>query len=136
MRQRDLGFLPFFSRFLAFLKVGGRSDHLLPNVARDQLRHTPKWYAFFIIAEFGGIVKKGKQNILVFISPQTAFYGGYMLILKLQHHRFVVLQFFNVFIHLRRPSAWMPTLYFVRDMPRAWVRCRVLFCGRCSFWKS
>ena len=42
VRQRDLGFLPFFSRFLAFLKVGGRSDHLLPNVARYQLRHTPK----------------------------------------------------------------------------------------------
>ena len=41
MRQRELGFLPFFSRFLAFLRVEGQSDHLLPNVARYQLRHTP-----------------------------------------------------------------------------------------------
>ena len=81
MRQRDLGFLPFFSRFLAFLRAGGRSDHLLPNVARYQLRHTPMIeFAPFIIAEFGGLVKTGAKKGFE-KGAKLFFFGGLFLCL-------------------------------------------------------
>ena len=37
-----LAFPPFFARLLAFLKITAENDCTLPNVARYQLRHTPK----------------------------------------------------------------------------------------------
>ena len=42
-----LAFPSFFARLLAFLKTAAENDCTLPNVARYQLRHTPKIFNFF-----------------------------------------------------------------------------------------
>jgi len=47
-----LAFSPFFARLLAFLKTADENHCTLPNVARYQLRHTPKCEKYSIFRSF------------------------------------------------------------------------------------
>ncbi|MBQ4575391.1 MAG: hypothetical protein IJA85_09410 [Clostridia bacterium] len=59
-----LAFPLFFARLLAFLKTAAENDCMLPNVARYQLRHTPKCEKYSIFRSFSVSGQICGQNIL------------------------------------------------------------------------
>ena len=63
-RCNFLAFPPFFARLLAFLKHAAENDCTLPNVARYQLRHTPKCEKYSIFRSFSVSGQICGQNIL------------------------------------------------------------------------